>query len=332
MPAPVRTFSRCPPALSWLPALLGAAILSIAAGLGKPAQAQGLVFTSMVGDRMVIFLLGEVTERSRAEMLPLLRAYRGATVVLEGPGGLLLPGLAIGREIRATGARTLVLDGASCASACGLIWLAGAERDLGDTARIGFHSASEQRGGRPFVSPSGNALVGAYLRELGLGDASIVRLTDEAPQRMAWLTRRELRQLDIELTSMPALPMPSRPSRTRGDAYAALQGIWVGDMACGETVMTVRVLVWRDSTGAVAAAVELGPSVESPMAGHAVFQMRGVAEASGGFRFAGNLRFPNAVPDPPLIIAAPAGQGTVQAHLRAGPACQSFTLRRPAPH
>lgn len=318
-----------PAVLCLLRALALGCILSCAPWLGKPAWADGFVFTSPLGDRMGIFLAGRVNERVRVQMVPLLHAYPGALVVLDSDGGGLDAGLAIGRAVRAAGAGTLVPSGASCASACALIWVGGAQRDIGISGQLGFHSSYVRRGARPVASPAGNALIGDYFRELGLGDATIARLTSTPPEDIHWLSRAELRALEIELTAMPALDLPRRRPSARADAFAALQGVWDGEMGCGETVITVRVLVWRDATGAVAAAVELGPSAESPMVAHASFQMRAVTDASGGFRFTGNQRYPNAVPDPPLLLTPSGRAGTAQAHIRAGQNCLPFSLRRP---
>jgi hypothetical protein len=313
------------------PALAFLAILTGPPGHGKPASAQSSVFTSMVGDQIVIFLLGDITDRSRVEILPLLHAYPGATVVLEGPGGLVSPGLAIGRAIRAARAKTLVPSGGLCASTCAFIWLAGSERGLGDDgARLGFHGVFTRRGSQVTVSGPGNALVGAYLRELGLSDRSIERLTEELPHSMAWLTRPELSELEIELASIPLLPPRSRPAQRGVDGYSALHGLWEGEMACGELRHIVRVLVWRDAADAIAATVELGPGADSYAVGHAVFNMRGVRETTGGFRFTGNQRFPNSIPDPPLLLSAGQRGGSALAHIRAGPTCLPFPLRRPA--
>ena len=95
-------------------------------------------------------------------------AQPGALVALSGPGGKVAPALAIGREIRALGLRTLVPAGASCASACALIWLGGTQRSLGTDARIGFHALSAARAGAaPTETHEFDAGLVRYLTELG---------------------------------------------------------------------------------------------------------------------------------------------------------------------
>ena len=90
-----------------------------------------------------------------------------ATVWLDSPGGSLLAGLHIGTAIRLKGWRTAVPDDATCASACGLMWLGGIQRSVGRQARVGFHAAyvttegrkqevgSGERAGRLLPEPAG---------------------------------------------------------------------------------------------------------------------------------------------------------------------------------
>ena len=66
-------------------------------------------------------------------------------LLLESPGGLTDDGIAVGREVRFRGLRTITRD--ACASACSLIFLAGTERVLaGSRARIGLHQPARERG------------------------------------------------------------------------------------------------------------------------------------------------------------------------------------------
>ena len=88
-----------------------------------------------------------------------------ASVWLDSPGGSLVAGLRIGTAIRW---KTAVPDDATCASACGLMWLGGVSRTVGRRARVGFHAAFVVAGGRKLETGSGNALVGSYLNRLGL--------------------------------------------------------------------------------------------------------------------------------------------------------------------
>ena len=62
-------------------------------------------------------------------------------LMLESPGGGVIDGISIGREVRAQGMQTV--SRYDCASACGLIFMGGVERVLvGSRARIGLHQAA----------------------------------------------------------------------------------------------------------------------------------------------------------------------------------------------
>jgi len=63
------------------------------------------------------------------------------TLLLESPGGDLFNGISLAYQVEALAFRTVARY--ECASACALIFLAGAERVLwGSRARIGFHQSA----------------------------------------------------------------------------------------------------------------------------------------------------------------------------------------------
>lgn len=150
-----------------------------------------------------------------------------ATVILDSPGGMLAAGLRIGSAIRMRAWDTVVPDGATCASACGLMWLGGVQRTVGRQARVGFHAAFVQDAdGSKRETGAGNALVGSYLSKLGLTDAAVFYLTSAAPQEAAWLTETVARQVGIRASfadaGFPATPVaaqaPAVPQAPQPDA------------------------------------------------------------------------------------------------------------------
>jgi hypothetical protein len=103
----------------------------------------------------------------------------------------------IGHAIRQHGFSTMVADNATCTSACGLIWLAGKERFIGPRARIGFHAARDTRDRS--VSAQGNAMIGAFLYEMGITDmTTIARLVSAPPNEMTWLRFEEMARWKID--------------------------------------------------------------------------------------------------------------------------------------
>jgi hypothetical protein len=110
-----------------------------------------------------------------------------AIVFLESTGGIIGTAIRIGQIIHEYGFSTAVADETVCTSSCAIIWLAGKERFIATTSHVGFHASYKAENHE--VSSSGNAIVGAYLYEIGLRDpATIVYVTEASPQSMTWLT------------------------------------------------------------------------------------------------------------------------------------------------
>jgi hypothetical protein len=132
-----------------------------------------------------------------------------ATVAFRSDGGSLLAGIRIGMLIRVKSFTTIVPDAAQCASACAVAWLGGAHRFLGVGSKVGFHAAYVQKAGSTTESGPGNAVLGAYLDQIGLPEDAIVYITQAAPNSMKWLNMEEAAQHGIEVALLP--PPDSAP-------------------------------------------------------------------------------------------------------------------------
>lgn len=132
-----------------------------------------------------------------------------AFVVLDSEGGAVKTGLEIGRVIRLKGFGTAVGPDSLCASACALTWLAGSPRILERTSKLGFHAAYVVTNGKASESGVGNALVGAYLNQLGLPENVIEYVTSAPPEGIEWLTADKASRLGIAFTSLMDQGEPS---------------------------------------------------------------------------------------------------------------------------
>lgn len=121
----------------------------------------------------------------------------GAVLVLSSPGGATLDALDIGRMVSRMGMVTYAKAGASCSSACALIWLAGKSRYVGRSAQVGFHATSSEENGKVEVSGFGNALVGAYLAELGMSADAIVFMNEASPMSMQYLDLEKAKEIGV---------------------------------------------------------------------------------------------------------------------------------------
>jgi hypothetical protein len=166
-------------------------------------DAHGRVFVDVVG---TIADEDYITFRQKTDPIYPIEAStskKEVIVTLVSPGGSLA-GLRIGERIREKGMSTFVPDNRQCTSVCANIWLAGTPRTVGgNNARIGFHGAFSAGE----VSGPGNALVGAYLTKLGMGQAAIIGMTQALPNDITWLEPRQAREWDIAVEVM-------RPVRT----------------------------------------------------------------------------------------------------------------------
>ena len=135
----------------------------------------------------------------RSRVAPLSKA----TVAFRSDGGSLLAGIRIGMLIRVKNFTTIVPDAAQCASACAVAWLGGAHRFLGVGSKVGFHAAYVQKAGGATESGPGNAVLGAYLDQIGLPEDAIVYITQAAPNSMKWLNMEEAAQHGIDVALLP---------------------------------------------------------------------------------------------------------------------------------
>jgi hypothetical protein len=149
-------------------------------------------------------------------------ALSKATVAFRSDGGSLLAGIRIGMLIRVKNFTTIVPDAAQCASACAVAWLGGARRFLGAGSKVGFHAAYVQKAGGTTESGPGNAVLGAYLDQIGLPEDAIVYVTQAAPSSMKWLSMEEAAQHGIDVAMLPP-PDTASPSEPNAAASGASQ-------------------------------------------------------------------------------------------------------------
>lgn len=176
-----------------MPAILAGLFLSVSnteAAEVYLAEADGLP---------VIRVQGPLESGDEARFADVSRQSAVALVELNGPGGDLAAGLAIGRQIARRGFTTSVAMEGTCASACALAWLAGQVRLMDATSRVGFHAASVDLGRGLVVVGSGNALIGSYLHALGYSDRAIAYVTEASPEGMSWLDPDAMDHHDIKV-------------------------------------------------------------------------------------------------------------------------------------
>jgi hypothetical protein len=145
----------------------------------------------------VITVEGDLMPGDEKNFINVALSMPNAIVFLHSDGGDLNAGIEIGKAIRLKGYGTFVPDGMSCASACALAWLGGRVRLMGKNALVGFHAAFSKSDRQ--VTSAGNALVGAYLNQLGLPSSAVVYITETPPNDIRWLSLADAQKVGIEV-------------------------------------------------------------------------------------------------------------------------------------
>ena len=204
-------------------ALIGATTALVAATIIVPTEALSATITVHEPDgegRVFVDVVGTINDEDfktfkekTDQIYPIGAGYpkKQVIVTLVSYGGSINPALQIGDLIRKRGLSTFVPGDRTCTSACALIWLAGVPRTVGDTPQIGFHAIYDPTTRQP--TGAGNAVAGAYLRDLGVGYKAIAFMTRKGPTSVEWLTPDLTKELGVawaKLQPPRAIPIPSQ--------------------------------------------------------------------------------------------------------------------------
>jgi hypothetical protein len=121
------------------------------------------------GGLSTVLVSGPIEAGDSQKFRALTQGLSRGLVIFNSPGGFLTEGLAVGEQLRLAGFASAVAENTLCASACALAWLGGRPRLMRDSSRIGFHAAYTEHGTDKRESGVGNAIIGAYLTNMGLG-------------------------------------------------------------------------------------------------------------------------------------------------------------------
>src|SRR6185437_10016175 len=126
------------------------------------------------------------------------------TIRLNSVGGNLLEAIKIADVVRKAKIATAVLSGATCASACFIIFAAGNEKYAHYTAALGVHGASEPNGEESVESGAATVSMARVVRELGVPASIIGKMVVTPPDQMVWLGPDELRSMGTNMLGKPS--------------------------------------------------------------------------------------------------------------------------------
>src|SRR3974377_62611 len=144
------------------------------------SNAAAILVSYPKGDEVALVTVeGEIVPNDEKEFQQKVSTVPKAVVAFQSSGGNVVVALRMGKLIRLRNFTTVVPDDMRCASACALAWLGGTNRLMGANARIGFHAAYNKDTGQE--TGVGNALVGAYLSQIGFSRAGGFLISKKRP-------------------------------------------------------------------------------------------------------------------------------------------------------
>lgn len=137
------------------------------------------------------------------------------TVQLNSPGGSVDDAIAMSKLIREKTLQTRIASRGLCASSCPIVFAGGAERVAEKEAVVGVHQVFNGSRDRPSAeqamssAQSTTARVARHLEEMGIGSGLWLHALETPPDRLYYLTEKEM--VDFKLVTQP-VPAPAAKS------------------------------------------------------------------------------------------------------------------------
>jgi hypothetical protein len=158
---------------------------------------------------IVVSISGEITDGDTEAFKSAVKAANDAgklvtSIRLNSIGGNLLEGAKLSEAVRYAKVATNVGQGATCASACFLIFAAGETKFANYTAQIGVHGASDQSGEETVQSGAATVSMARIAKDLGVPPAIIGRMVVTPPAQMVWLSPADLQSMGTTMVGKPS--------------------------------------------------------------------------------------------------------------------------------
>jgi hypothetical protein len=185
-----------------------------------PSAASAATFKSVAtkDGKTIILLSGEIAEGDTDTLKALIKTANNAGKLVSGvrlnsPGGNLFEGLKLADAVRYAKVATNVAGNATCASACFLVYAAGASKFANYTAQVGVHGASDQKGEETVASGAATVSMARAAKDLGVPAAIIGRMVVTPPNEMVWLSPQDLQSMGTTMVGKPS-QTPISPTAT----------------------------------------------------------------------------------------------------------------------
>ena len=215
--------------------LMTLGVVSALAGNVPRAQAAAIEAYGAGTEQDVVLLLGKITDGDAVSLKRIVEATaqggRKPVVSLNSPGGLFLEGIRLAETVNRFGLTTYVEEGAHCASACFLVFVAGKEKFVSYNARIGVHSSKDDKGDVARAAAATKAM-GLLLKSLQVSQPIIQKMITTPHEKIAWLSTPELESIGVKplgfaATSPIELALPAISDRSPDPALPDADKSWL---------------------------------------------------------------------------------------------------------
>jgi hypothetical protein len=157
--------------------------------LGNQSQAAELKSSITRDGHVIVSISGEVAVGDTEALKAAIKVANDAgklvsSLRLNSVGGNLFEGVKLADAVRFAKMATNVGQGATCASACFLVFAAGETKFANYTAKIGVHGASDQAGVETVQSGAATVSMARVAKDLGVPPAIIGRMVVTPPSEM----------------------------------------------------------------------------------------------------------------------------------------------------
>jgi hypothetical protein len=189
--------------------------MMLATSMVDQASAADLKPSTTKDGRIVVSISGEITEGDAESLKAAIKVANDASkfvssVRLNSIGGNLLEGVKLAEVVKFAKMATNVGQGATCASACFLVFAAGQTKFANYTAQIGVHGASDQTGAETVQSGAATISMARVAKDLGVPPAIIGRMVVTPPAEMVWLSPTDLQSMGTTMIGKPS-QIPTQP-------------------------------------------------------------------------------------------------------------------------
>lgn len=180
----------------------------VLASVGSIAMAADLKPSTLKDGRVIIAISGEISPGDSDALKAAIKTANDAgklatSIRLNSEGGNLLEGVRLAEVVKFAKMATNVGQGATCASACFLIFAAGETKFANYSARIGVHGASD-KGEETVRSGAATVSMARVAKDLGVPPAIIGRMVVTPPNDMVWLSPSDLQSMGTTMIGKPA--------------------------------------------------------------------------------------------------------------------------------